>query len=94
MLVKKFGVKAIIQVAQGNQPDQDAYVPMSAQDIDNINTYYKTLLEGDPREATIEELLECTQIENAVERIAFRKEVASGGRRNFVRLGKDEKGQT
>ena len=67
---------------------------MSAMDMDNINNYYKLLLEQDPREATIEELLECTQIENAVERIQFRKEVASGGRRNFVRLGKEEKGQT
>lgn len=93
ILVKKFGIKAIIQVAQGKTPDQDAYVPMSAMDMDNINNYYKLLLENDPREATIEELLECTQIENAVERIQFRKEVASGGRRNFVRLGKDEKGQ-
>ena len=67
---------------------------MSAMDIDNITTYYNTLLEVDIKEATIEELLECTQIENAVERIQFRKEVAVGGRKsNFVRLGKEEKGQ-
>ena len=50
-------------------------------------------MEKDPHEATIDELIDCTQIENAVERIAYRKEVAGGGRREFIRLGKGEKGQ-
>ena len=66
---------------------------MSSGDVDKIVTYYKCLLEKDLKEATIDELLDCTQPENAVERIMYRKEVATGGRaREFVRLGKGEKG--
>lgn len=63
-------------------------------DIANVNSYFLELLEKDPKEASIDELLDCTQPENAVERIMYRKEVSSmGGNREFVRLGKGEKGQ-
>ena len=48
----------------------------------------------DPREANIDQLLDCTNADNAVERIQYRKEVASNGRRDFIRLDKGEKGQS
>mmetsp|Transcript_20110 Transcript_20110/g.24785 ORF Transcript_20110/g.24785 Transcript_20110/m.24785 type:complete len:338 (+) Transcript_20110:490-1503(+) len=94
ILVKKFGIKSVLKVGQGDQPEQDSYTPMTAGDIDNINFYFRELLEKDPREATIDELLDCTQAENAVERIMYRKEASSMvRRREFMRLGKGEKGQ-
>ncbi len=39
-------------------------------------------------------MIDCTHAENAVERIQYRKEVASSGRREFIRLNKGEGGQT
>lgn len=52
------------------------------------------MLDKDPKEATLEELLDCTNADNAVERIMYRKEVSSTNRRDFIRLNKGELGQS
>lgn len=52
------------------------------------------MLGKDPKEATLEELLDCTNADNAVERIMYRKEVSSTNRRDFIRLNKGEMGQS
>ena len=95
ILVKKFGVKSILQVGKGEEPDQDDKNPIHEGDKENIIRYFEELLDKDIKDAAIEELLDCTQADNAVERIQYRKQAAAmGGRRNdFVRLGKGEKGQ-
>ena len=46
---------------------------MSDVDMTNIKKYYRQLLDKEPEVATIDELLDCLQPENAVERIAYRK---------------------
>ena len=46
---------------------------MSDVDMKNIRDYYTKLLGKEPEEATVDELLDCLQPENAVERIAYRK---------------------
>ena len=45
---------------------------MTSGDIENTINYFNELLEKDPKEATIDELLDCTQADNAVERIMYR----------------------
>lgn len=79
ILTKKFGMKAMLEVGQGNKPTLQKPLEMQEADIDNINNYYETLLTTDPEtprtalDATIDELLDCLQPDNAVERIAYRK---------------------
>jgi len=93
ILSKKYGIKTMLEIGQGHMPELTRNVVLSDVDIANINSYYATLLEKDPKEATIEDLLECLQPENAVERIAFRKSVGSRANTEFVRLNKGERGQ-
>ena len=66
---------------------------MSDVDVKNINEYYAKLLDKDPQEATIDELLDCLQPENAVERIAYRKSLTQSSKRDFIRLTRGSKGQ-
>ena len=65
---------------------------MSEGDISNIRNYFSELLEKDLNEATVEELLECLATDNAVERIAYRKEVGSKSNKEFLHLTKGAKG--
>lgn len=81
ILVKKFGMKAIIEVGQGSTKPESlpSKIEMSEQDIENINNYFSALLTVDPKkpvkasDATVDDLLDCLTAENAVERIAYRR---------------------
>ena len=73
ILVKKFGVKAILQVGKGEEPEPDEKNPMSAADQKNIISYFEHLLDKSVKDAAVDELLDCTQADNAVERIQYRK---------------------
>ena len=80
---------------------------MSEADISNINDYFATLLSDvkevedyddpekivDPKSASVDQLLDCMNAENAVERIAYRREVAGAAHKDFLRINKGEKGQ-
>ena len=70
-------MKAMLEVGQGHSPELPKNVTMSEGDIMNINNYFNLLLDRDPKEATVDELITCLNPENAVERIAYRKEVGS-----------------
>lgn len=48
ILTKKFGIKAMLEVGQGNKPLLASNVNMSEGDIDNINNYYRFLLGKEP----------------------------------------------
>lgn len=62
--------------------------------MENIKSYFNILLiEKDAAEATLEELVDCLQPENAVERIMYRREVGTNNRREFMRIGRGESGQ-
>ena len=96
ILAKKYGMKAMLEIGQGHEPDLPRNIVLSEYDIGNINDYYNTLLGKPAKEASIDELLDCLQPENAVERIMYRKEVSSTQSTNFIkmnRLGKGEQGQ-
>lgn len=51
-------------------------INMSEEDVENINNYYLKLLDKDPKEAEVEELLDCLEADNSVERLLHRKVVA------------------
>ena len=78
----KFGVKAVIETSQGQKPNLPDGMQMSDQERDNIVDYMTYLLTKDqknpvkPESVTIAELLDCLQPDNAVERIAYRREVS------------------
>lgn len=105
LLQKKFGTKALLEVGQGIKPTLARNVVMSDADIDNINQNYSILLTkdltqladpenwNDPKEASVDELLDCLGSDNAVERIAYRREVAGAGNKDFLKLNKGDKGQ-
>lgn len=82
ILKDKFGVKVIIETAQGTEPSLPDNMQMSEQEKDNIVDYMTYLLSKDPKNpvkpesVTISELLDCLQPDNAVERIAYRREVS------------------
>ena len=62
--------------------------------MENIKSYFNILLiEKDAAEASLEELVDCLQPENAVERIMYRREVGTNNRREFMRIGRGESGQ-
>lgn len=96
ILQTKFGTKAILEVGQGNKPILARNVVMSDADIDNINTYFSILLTNDlmklddpenmsdPKEASVDELLDCLASDNAVERIAYRRETAGSAKKDFL----------
>ena len=64
----------MLEVGQGHKPEQlPRGVVMSDVDMKNITNYFTKLLDKDPKEADIDELLDCLQPENAVERIAYRR---------------------
>ena len=44
-------------------------------------------------EATVDELLDCLHSDNIVERLAYRKEVGSTNKKEFIRITKGAKGQ-
>lgn len=98
ILAKKFGTKAMLEVGQGNQPDLPRNVHMSEQDVDNINSYYSTLLTTDAKEpieardVPVDELLNCLSPDNSVERIMYRKDMANV-KSEFIKLEKGAKGQ-
>jgi len=48
---------------------------------------------ADPKEASVDELLDCLNPDNAVERIAYRKEVAGANHKDFIKLEKGSMGQ-
>lgn len=92
ILSKKFGLKPLIEVGQGDKPNLSPPIVMQDADKENILTYFGILLTTDPKEprlatdATVDELLDCMQADNAVERIMFRKAVSTAHGRDFVRL--------
>ena len=59
---------------------------MSDVDVRNITDYFRKLLDKEPKEATIDELLDCLQPENAVERIAYRRSITQSTTKDFIRL--------
>ena len=68
---------------------------MSDQDKENITSFYTTVLEVEPEKASADELYEVLDAGNAVERIAYRKQVARAGHKtDFVRLNKGARGQS
>ena len=84
----------MLEVGQGHTPEQlDRNTIMSEVDISNAKHYFSVLLDKDSSEATIDELLDCLQPQNAVERIAYRKSVGSKANQEFVRLTKGARGQ-
>ena len=95
ILAKKFGVKAVLQVGQGDEPQISKKQNMTIHDKENILNFYEILLEKPASEATIDELLDCLNPENSIERIAYRKEVAKGTthKPEFLRLKAGEKGE-
>lgn len=62
-------------------------------DILNINNYYELLLDKPAVEATVDELLDCLNPDNPIERIMYRREVSSNAKQDFIRLNKGEKAQ-
>ena len=101
ILRKKFGVRPMLEVGHGQEVQLlNKNQKMSEADVDNINEYYAILLTkdimdledrakwADPKEATVDELLECLNPENAVERIAFRKQVGNNHPQAFTRIDK------
>ena len=101
ILTKKFGVKTMLEVGQGNNIEQQRGAPkLEPGDIDNINSYFTTLLTTDPKgppvkptDVSINQLLDCLQPDNAVERIMYRKEVGGNKTKDFLKLEKGAKGQ-
>lgn len=49
VLVRNFGVKAIIEIGQGNLPKQAGQHKISERDIQNTKKYFSTLLTRDKR---------------------------------------------
>lgn len=93
ILNNKFGMRAMLEIGQGHVPDLPRNVVMSEGDLINIINYYTMLLEKDPKDAEVDELLDCLSPESLVERLAYRKEVGSTNKREFIRLAKGAKGQ-
>ena len=101
-LSKRFGIRTLIEVGQGerrpdklakpNQPD------ITDEEIKMTVDYFTILLTEDPadpkgpEDASIDELLECLASDNAVERIMYRKEVNVGNNKSFLKIEKLEKG--
>jgi len=83
----------MLEVGQGHVPDLPRGVVMSEVDLLNIINYYTLLLGKDPKEAEVDDLLDCLQAESLVERLAYRKAVGSTNKREFLRLDKGAKGQ-
>lgn len=99
ILQKKFGTKAMLEVGQGSFPELPHNTHMSEVDVENINSYYSTLLttdlKGDVVEAkdvSVDMLLDCLSSDNAVERIMYRKDMTNQ-KKDFVKLDKGAKGQ-
>ena len=86
-------MRAMLEIGQGHVPDLPRNVVMSEGDLINIINYYTMLLEKDPKDAEVDELLDCLSPESLVERLAYRKEVGSTNKREFIRLAKGAKGQ-
>ena len=103
ILAKKFGMKAMLQFGQGEQNIQlPPNVLMSEADKQNITNYYITLLTKKDQEPptpedlknySVDQLLECLSPDNAVERIAYRRDASTAGHKNLVRIEKGAKGQ-
>ena len=53
---------------------------MTEGDIMNINNYYEILLDKPAVEATVDELLDCLNPDNPIERIMYRREVSSNAK--------------
>lgn len=67
---------------------------MSKDEIETVRKRYNEYL--DPitlEETSIEELIDILAPDNAVERIAYRKKATVSNKHEFVRVGKNEKGQ-
>lgn len=62
-------------------------------DLVNINNYFEILLDKPAVEATVDELLDCLQPDNPIERIMYRREVSSNAKQDFIKLNKGEKAQ-
>lgn len=86
ILAKKFGVKPMLEVGQGDEPKLSKNLNMSPADKENILSYYEVLLGKPAGEASIDELLDCLNPDNAVERIMYRREVASNGKPDFLKI--------
>ena len=76
ILAKKFGITTILDVARGEKPHLAYHIIMIEEDVEKINSYFKILLDKEPKEAEVEELLDCLEADNSVERLLHRKLVA------------------
>ena len=89
ILKDKWGTRKMIQAAQGEQPEK-----MSKDECDVVRKRYKEYLDPEPLEgATIDELIDMLNPDNPVERIAYRKKATVSNKHEFVRVGKNTKGQ-
>ena len=79
----------MIQAAQGGQPEE-----LSKDECEVVRKRYSEYLDPAPLEdATLDELLDILTPDNPVERIAFRKKATVSNKHEFVRVGKNTKGQ-
>lgn len=100
IFAKRFGIRTMIEVGQGerNPKQMPGTQIMTDEDIKLSVEYFTTLLSEDPNDpknpedASVDELLECLAADNAVERIMYRREVNVGNNKSFLKVEKLEKG--
>lgn len=93
VLRKKFGTRALLDVARTNQPTKDVV----KEDVDKIVSYFCTVLEVDSlADIGIEGLLDALDPDNPIERISYRKQFAQSTTNNphFARISKNTKGES
>ena len=96
----------MLEIGQGNpDPSVPKHLVLSEADVDMIMEYYGILLADpkvdvtnpeklpDPREASIDELMNCLQGVSVVERVGYRREVAGNAQKDFIKINKGETGQ-
>lgn len=98
LLKTRWGTKPMIQAAQwktgGELPQDSKGVRMTMTEKDTVQDRYKEYLDPTPlEEATLDDLLDILTPDNPVERIAYRKKATVANKHEFVRVGKNTKGQ-
>ena len=98
LLKGRWGTKPMIQAAQWKSPQElptdTKGKQMTMTEKDTVQERYKEYL--DPallEEATLDDLLDILTPDNPVERIAYRKKATVANKHEFVRVGKNTKGQ-
>jgi solute carrier family 8 (sodium/calcium exchanger) len=92
LLGKKYGMKAIVECCYEQKPDGG--VRVKANDAADIQEYFRRLLDvQDLHAVPLDEIIDCMNPENPVERIAYRRQVAAAAPKSFVKVkggAKDE----